>query len=115
MGSIRGIDRCVSGLIANSTLEGKRILPLITCGADPATTPVQEWIEASLPAEMKVKSKVYPLAGKFKYQELSFAHKLMMQISAAILRSEDIKNQIKNPVDNVRKENLSALMDALKT
>ena len=62
---------------------------------------------------MRNKVEVYPLAGRFNYQELGFAHKRKMQIGAVLNRSEGMENQIKNPVENVRKENLSVSLDAV--
>ena len=94
-------------------LSGKRVILFTTSGADPSKQPVMEWLEASLPEQIKQNTEIFPLAGSFDFSKLGFAHKLMMRIGAIVLRSDEIKHQIKNPVDNVRKENLTALLAAL--
>ncbi len=96
-------------------LHDKNLVLFTTSGADPASEPVKDWIEKALPSQMKANIKVFPLAGRFDFAELSGMHKLMMRIGAVLLRSEEIKNQMKHPVDGVSHENLSDLLAYLQT
>lgn len=91
-------------------MRDKQVILFTTSGADPASAPVRDWIETSLPEGMKDKIKIFPLAGRFNYAQLSGMHKFMMQIGAVLFRSEDIKNQMKHPVDGVSRENLAELL-----
>ena len=96
-----------------SKLRGKRVVLFTTSGADPAAAPVEDWIRESLPQEMKDHVQIFPLAGRFRFSELSGGHKAMLRIGAVVLRSEEIKNQIKNPVDGVSRDHLGALFETL--
>ncbi|MBU1049505.1 flavodoxin domain-containing protein [Candidatus Bipolaricaulota bacterium] len=96
-------------------MSGKRIVLFTTSGADPASEPVKDWIDKALPESMKGKVKVFPLAGRFNFAELNGMHKLMMRIGAVVLRSEEIKNQIKHPVDGVARKSLAELLAFVKS
>jgi len=95
-------------------LKGKKVVLFTTSGADPETEPVKEWIDKALPARMKDSVAIFPLAGRFEFAKLGGMHKAMMRLGAALLRSEEIKNQIRNPVDGVARENLDALLQHLR-
>lgn len=95
-------------------LKGKNVVLFTTSGADPAVAPVDEWLAKALPEAMKEKIAVFPLAGRFVYDKLGGAHKLMMKMGAMLLRDEGIKNQIAHPVDGVNRENLAPLLQHLQ-
>ena len=95
-------------------LKRKNVILFTTSGADPATEPVKEWIDKALPATMKDHVAVFPLAGRFEFAKLGRMHKAMMRLGAILLRSEEIKNQIKNPIDGVARENLTTLLQHLR-
>ncbi len=91
-------------------MKDKNVVLFTTSGADPAHAPVQEWIEASISEAMRSAMAVFPLAGRFRFADMNGLHKAMLRIGAILFRSDDIKNQIKNPVDGVSKESLSELL-----
>ena len=96
-------------------LEGRNVVLFTTSGADPAEAPVDEWLAKALPEKMKDTVAVFPLAGKFVFDELNGPHKLMMRIGAILVRDEAIKHQIAHPVDGVARENLVPLLQHLQT
>jgi len=56
----------------------------------------------------------FPLARRFKFADLNGVQKFMLKLGAFILRSDDIKNQIRNPVNGVARENLHELLRSIK-
>jgi len=96
-------------------LDGKNVVLFTTSGADPAKKPVAEWIAKSLPEGLKAKIRVFPLAGRCDFSKMTGAHKLMLRIGAVVLRSEDIKRQMKIPVDGVARANLEPLLAHLRS
>lgn len=95
-------------------MKDKRVVLFTTSGADPADTPVNEWIEKALPESVRSGMKVFPLPGRFDYARLKGMGKAMIWIAANLFRSEDVKNQIKNPIDGVKKEKLTPLLEYLR-
>ena len=95
-------------------LKRKNVVLFTTSGADPAVAPVDEWLAKALPAAMKERIAVFPLAGKFVFDELNGPHKVMMKIGALLIRDEAIKHQIANPVNGVARENLEPLLRHLQ-
>lgn len=95
-------------------LDGKRVFLFTTSGADPATQPVRDLVERALPDRVKRGMSIFPLAGRFDFQKATRLHKVMLRTAAFALRSEEIKHQIKNPVDGVSRANLGDLLAAIK-
>ena len=95
-------------------LNGKRVLLFTTSGADPAKEPVRDWIEKALPDEVRRGARIFPLAGRFDFANLTRLHQAMLWIASFVLRSQAIKHQIKNPVDGVSRTNLVGLLAAIK-
>ena len=95
-------------------MKDKRVVLYTTSGADPADTPVSEWIEKALPEPIRSKIGAFPLPGRFDYARLKGAGKAMIWIAANVMRNADVRNQVKNPVDNVAKEKLTPLLEYLK-
>jgi len=95
-------------------MKGKRVILFTTSGADPADEPVNEWIDKALPDSVRSGVKVFPLPGRFDYARLKGMGKAMIWIAAYVFQSKDVKNQIKNPVDNVKKEKLTPLLEYLQ-
>jgi menaquinone-dependent protoporphyrinogen oxidase len=95
-------------------MKDKRVVLYTTSGADPADTPVNEWIDKALPESVRSGVKVFPLPGRFDYSRLKGAGKAMIWIAANVFQNKDVKNQIKNPIDGVKKERLVPLLDYLR-
>lgn len=95
-------------------MKGKNVVLFTTSGADPATDPVKDWVEKALPEPIRSAIHLFPLAGRFDYARLNGPHKAMIWIAANLLRSEDVKNQMRNPVDGVAKEKLGGLLGYLR-
>ncbi len=95
-------------------LNGKRVFLFTTSGADPAKRPVRDLVEKALPDGVKQGVRVFPLAGRFDFTKATRTHKIMLRLAAFLLRSEEIKHQIKNPVDGVSRANLRDLLTAIK-
>ena len=106
----------LSGWIARNQgkMAGKSVYLFTTSGADPKDAQVEAWIRSGLPENMRETIRCFPLAGRFKYADLSGAHKAMIWIAAYVLRKEDVRNQMLNPVDGVKKENLAGLLEQLR-
>jgi menaquinone-dependent protoporphyrinogen IX oxidase len=95
-------------------MKDKRVVLFTTSGVDPANEPVDEWIEKALPASVLSGVKVFPLPGRFDYARLKGSGKAMIWVAAYVFGNRDVKNQIKNPVDNVAKEELAPLLAFLQ-
>lgn len=95
-------------------LAGKRVLLFTTSGADPAKQPVREMIERSLPSPLRQGVRLFPLAGRFVFSEMSGAHKMTLRFVAYVLRMAAVRNQIKTRIDGVARENLRDLLDAIR-
>ena len=95
-------------------MKDKRVVLFTTSGADPADTPVKDWIDKALPEHVRSGTKIFPLPGRFDYARLKGTGKAMIWIAANLFQNKDVKNQIKNPVDNVAKERLTPLLDYLR-
>ena len=95
-------------------MKEKNVVLFTTSGADPAEAPVQEWIEKSLPEEIRAKIRFFPLAGRFDYTRLRGLNKAMIWIAGVLFGNKDVRNQIQNPVDGVAKEKLAELLGYLK-
>jgi flavodoxin len=95
-------------------LHGKRLFLFTTSGADPAKQPVRDLVERALPDKVKQGTQIFPLAGRFDFAKATRLHKVMLRAAAFALRSEEIKHQIKNPVDGVSRANLQDLLAAIK-
>jgi len=110
---IIALKPALSGWIAKNwtRMKGKRVVLFTTSGADPADTPVAGWIEKALPESIRSEIRAFPLPGWFDYAKLKGLGKAMIWFAAYVLRSEDVKNQLENPVDGVAKENLGELLD----
>ena len=95
-------------------MKDKRVVLFTTSGADPANEPVQEWIDKSLPESIRSQIRAFPLPGRFDYARLKGISKAMIWIAGVLLGNKDVKNQIRNPVDGVAKENLAPLLEYLR-
>ncbi len=95
-------------------LRGKRVFLFTTSGADPTKKPVRDLVEKALPDRVKQGMSIFPLAGRFDFAKATRTHKIMLRLAAFLLRSEEIKHQIKNPVDGVSRANLRDLLTAIK-
>ena len=95
-------------------LRDKNVILFTTSGADPEAEPVADWIHSSLTEEMRKTIRAFPLPGRFQFSQMSTAHKAMLRIGAVVMRSAEIKHQIKNPVDGVSRDRLAPLLAVLK-
>jgi menaquinone-dependent protoporphyrinogen IX oxidase len=95
-------------------MKGKRVALFTVSAADPLVSPAREWAEGPFSEEMRSAIGFFPLAGWFDYAKLGGAHKAMIWIAAHVMRNQDVKNQIKNPVNGVAKENLDELLAFLQ-
>jgi menaquinone-dependent protoporphyrinogen IX oxidase len=95
-------------------MKGKNVILFTTSGADPADAPVKQWVEKALPEPLRSGMHVFPLAGRFDFARLNGPHKAMIWLAAVVFGNKDVKNQMRNPVDGVARENLGALLDVLK-
>jgi menaquinone-dependent protoporphyrinogen IX oxidase len=95
-------------------MKDKRVVLFTTSGADPADAPVKDWIDKALPESVRSGAKVFPLPGRFDYARLKGMGKAMIWIAANVMRNAGVRNQVKNPVDNVKKERLTPLLDYLR-
>jgi menaquinone-dependent protoporphyrinogen IX oxidase len=95
-------------------MKDKQVYLFTTSGADPATNPVMDWLAQSLPDEIVSHVHCFPLPGRFEFAKLNGMHKAMMRIGAIVLRDEDIKNQIRHPVDGVAREKLAPLLARIR-
>jgi len=106
----------LAGWIAKNwdRMKDKRVVLFTTSGADPADTPVNEWIAKALPETIRSGIRAFPLPGRFDYARLKGLGKVMIWLAANVFQSKDVKNQIKNPVDGVVREKLGELLEYLK-
>ena len=113
---IIALKPALSGWIANNwdRMKGKRVALFTTSGADPATDPVKDWIEKALREPLRSEIRAFPLPGRFDYARLKGLGKAMIWFAAYVLRSKDVRNQLKHPVDGVAKEKLGELLEYLK-
>jgi len=95
-------------------MKDKRVVLFTTSGADPADTPVNEWIEKALPESIRSEIQAFPLPGRFDYARLKGLGKAMIWVAAYVLRNRDVINQIRNPVDRVAKERLAPLLEYVR-
>jgi menaquinone-dependent protoporphyrinogen IX oxidase len=95
-------------------LDGKRVFLFTTSAADPVKQPIRDMIEKALPDEVKQGARVFSLAGRCDFAKMTRSHKMMLRFAAFAFRSEEIKRQIKNPVDGVARTNLRGLLAAIK-
>ena len=96
-------------------MKGKRVALFTVSAADPAVAPARAWAEGPFSEEMRSAMSFFPLHGRFDYTKLKGLSKVMIWIAANVLRNEDVRNQVKNPIDGVAKENLAELLDHVKT
>lgn len=57
---------------------------------------------------------LFPLHGRFDYATLKGLGKVMIWIAANVIRNEDVRNQVRSPIDGVKKPNLADLLDYVK-
>ena len=114
--SIMAYKPTLSSWIAKNQerMEGKAVYLFTTSGADPKDAPLDEWIQRSLPESMRHSVRCFPLAGRFHYADLTGPHKAMIWIAANVLGNKDVRTQMRNPVDGVKKENLAGLLEQLR-
>ena len=95
-------------------MKGKRVAFFTVSAADPAVAPAREWAESPCSEEMRSAMGFFPLHGRFDYATLKGLGKAMIWIAANVLRNADVRDQVKNPIDGVAKENLAELLDYVK-
>ena len=95
-------------------LKGKRVAFFSVSAADPSVAPAREWAEGPFSDEVRSAIGFFPLHGRCDYAMMKGIGKVMIWIAANVLRNADVREQVRNPIDGVRKENLADLLDYVK-
>jgi len=97
-------------------LMNKKIFLFVVSG-----TPVSKkdkldsYVNASVPAEVRNMCDIYFLPGKMIIKELSWIDRLMIKMGARLAKEEEVKKGMLRGYNDVKKENIGKLINAVKT
>jgi len=91
-------------------LRSKRVVLFSTSGARPDDDFKRMVIEGSLPEEIRKEVEYFPFHGRVDPKNTGWLDKGMLKIASKMLKDDDIKRDMKNGVDGVKKENILPLI-----
>lgn len=96
-------------------LRGKKIFLFQVAGTPPGEKEKrQAYNRASIPEEILKNCEFYFLPGRMIIQKLSWKDRLMMKMGAWLTKDPSAKKAMLTDYNNVRKENIAALLNAVR-
>ncbi|MHA4842870.1 flavodoxin domain-containing protein [Flavitalea antarctica] len=98
-----------------SELSTKKLFLFIVCGDACSDEVVQhQIISNNVPEIIVPNTRVFFLRGKVVFKELSLQHKILLRLGAMMQKSPEKKHEMSTDFNDVKKENVRALADAIK-
>jgi menaquinone-dependent protoporphyrinogen IX oxidase len=95
------------------SLSNKKVILFSTSGAKPDNEFKNKVMEWSLPVDIRSKVEYHPFHGRVDPENTGWMDRKMLKIASRMLKDEDIKNDMKNGVDGVRRENILPLVRSI--
>ncbi|MES1217802.1 MAG: flavodoxin domain-containing protein [Bacteroidota bacterium] len=97
------------------SLAGKKIFLFVVCGiAMDIAIQLENYIQASVPQEIREHCTVYFLPGKLNYKKLSWSDKFLIRIGSIFSGSTGGNKTMLNDFDAVKKENIIPMLQDIK-
>jgi menaquinone-dependent protoporphyrinogen IX oxidase len=95
-------------------VRNMKIIIFIVCATPPENKDkLEEIARQNIPAEIKNRSSIYFLHGRMVLKNLSWKHRLMMKLGAALTRDPVQKARMLQDFDDVKKENLQPMINEI--
>lgn len=99
-----------------AAIQSKKIFLFIVSGTTTDKREILEgYLQANVPAEIRNKVEVFYLPGRLIMKKLSWFHRLMLNVAAALAKGAEAKKELLLEYDNVKIENTRALVNAVNT
>lgn len=95
-------------------LRSKKVILYSTSGAKPDEDFKNMVMEGSLPDEVRSNVEYFPFHGRVDPENTGWLDKGMLKIASKMLKDDDIKNDMRNGVDGVNKDNIRPLVDHIR-
>lgn len=96
------------------TLKSKKLFFFVVCGTPSSETKkLEQLIEKNIPSQLMQPASVWFLRGRMIIKKLSWKDRMMLKIGAKLESNPEVKKNMMQDFDEVRKENLSTLVKAV--
>ncbi len=96
------------------TIKRKRIVLFTASGTPPDHPDIQKVYGKSLPEEIRMEIKYFPLRGRLLQKDMGFFDSFLVSIGRMMEKDETLRAFMSGDFDGVRKENIQPLLDYLK-
>jgi len=94
-------------------LRGRKVILFSVSGAEPDEKIGKEFLDGSLPEEIRNSVIYFPLQGRFLIDQLNFADRNMTKVASRLFGSDPLLRQMMAGIDGVRRENIGPILDAI--
>jgi menaquinone-dependent protoporphyrinogen IX oxidase len=99
----------------NDQIKNKKLFLFVVCGTPADKTEVlDQIIRMNVPAGIRNRFSVFFLRGRVVMKQLSWLHKLLLAIASRITKDVDEKKRMQEGYDEVIKENIAPLVNAVR-
>ncbi|MFI5151845.1 MAG: flavodoxin domain-containing protein [Chitinophagales bacterium] len=96
------------------SFQGKKLFLFIVCGTPPGQKDILDYIARhNIPEGIRGQSNVFFLQGRVIRKDLSWMDRMALNFAAGFAKDPAEKNRMKNGYDEVRKENLVPIRNAI--
>ena len=92
-------------------MKGKKVILFSTSGAKPDFILKKEFLESSLPDDIRNNVDYLPLQGRFRKENLNLLYRSLLGLASRMFKEDRLVKDLKEGVDGVKKENLEDLFE----
>lgn len=97
-------------------LIGKKLFLFVVCGTPSSeVTELDNLLKKNISPALREKMKVFFLQGRMIKSKLSLLDKVSLRLGASLQRDKSVKERMLADFDDVRKENLNQMLNAIKS
>jgi flavodoxin len=92
-------------------LEKRHVILFSTSGAEPDIEIRKEFLEGSLPSEIRDQVSYFPLRGRFRKEDLGPVYKGFMGLAEKLFKNDELVKDLSEGVDGVEREKLMPMIE----